>query len=312
MKKMRSEEKESPMMRVYGGVLVMAGLLALPAEAVAQTAAPAPPAQAASAQPGGSAADLAKQLSNPLASLVSVPFQFNWDQPVGPYDDSRFIMNVQPVIPMALNDDWNLILRWIMPYVGQPPLAEGGLPATGLGDIVASMFFSPAKVGRFIWGVGPVLQLPTNANPALGSGKWSAGPSIVVLKQTGPWTYGMLFNQLWSFAGSKQSGLGERGDVSASLLQPFLAYTTETAVTLSINSEAAANWRLYDRAADGSLEPKDGSQWTVPVHFQVSKVTTFGPFPFSVAAAVGVFAAAPNDQPSWRLRVTGTIMLPRR
>jgi hypothetical protein len=296
------------MLRAWKAALVLGALLtvAAPVEAQTDPASPAPPAQA-----GTAASDLAKQLSNPVASLVSVPFQFNWDQPVGPYDDTRFVLNVQPVIPTSLNDDWNLIVRWIMPYIGQPVLAEGGLPASGLGDIVASLFFSPAKVGKFIWGVGPVFQLPTNANAVLGSSKWSIGPTVVVLKQRGGWTYGALFNHLWSFAGSDDSGGVERGDVDASFIQPFVSYTTATAVTWSVNAEASGNWRLYSQGNDGSLVEEDGSQWTVPIHFQVSKLTKFGPFPFSIGGGIGVFATAPNDQPKWRLRLTGTILLPR-
>ena len=191
-------------------------------------------------------------------------------------------------------------------------MAEGGLPVSGMGDIVASMFVSPVKVGKFIWGGGPVFVLPTSANPALGASKWSAGPTIVILKQTGQWTYGALWNHLWSFAGAERSGGIERGDVSVSFLQPFVSYTTKNAVTLSVNAEATGNWKLYDRAADGSLSEKSGSQWTVPVHVGVAKLTKFGPFPFSIGANVGVFVAAPNNQPSWRLRMTGTILLPVR
>ena len=126
-------------------LVALVGGLTLPAHAQTPAGKPAP-------QPGAAAdADLAKQLSNPVASLVSVPLQFNWDQQVGVDDDTRLTMNFQPVIPMGLNDDWNMILRWIMPYVAQPRLFEGGAPTSGLSDIVASVFFSPAKPGRFIW-----------------------------------------------------------------------------------------------------------------------------------------------------------------
>ena len=152
--------------RNCSGMVVLGTMLALPAMAQTQAQpAPAKPAVDPGATPAAPPSDeaLARQLSNPVASLVSVPFQFNWDQPVGPDDDTRFVLNVQPVIPLSLNDDWNLILRWIMPYIGQPPLFEGGVPTQGMGDIVASMFFSPAKPGRFIWGAGPVFMLPTNA-----------------------------------------------------------------------------------------------------------------------------------------------------
>ena len=133
------------------------------------------PADKSVPQQTTSDADLAKQLSNPVASLVSVPLQFNWDQPVGIDDDTRLTMNFQPVVPIGLNEDWNMIVRWIMPYIAQPRLSEGGVPTSGLSDIVASAFFSPAKPGRFIWGVGPVLLLPATSDPVLGSGKWARG-----------------------------------------------------------------------------------------------------------------------------------------
>lgn len=296
-------------------VAVLGTMLALPAMAQTQTQ-PAP-AQAA-AEPGAaqaappSAADLARQLSNPVASLVSVPFQFNWDQPVGPDDATRFVLNVQPVIPFSLNDDWNLILRWIMPYIGQPALFEGGVPTSGMGDIVASAFFSPAKPGRFIWGAGPVFLLPTNASPVLGSAKWSAGPTFVILRQSGQWTFGMLVNHLWSFAGSDVSGGVERGDINASFLQPFASYTTKNSVTMGVSVEASGNWRLYNQGPGGSLEQVDGTQWTVPIMFTASKLTRFGPFPMSIGGGVGWFATAPDAGPSWRLRMTGTLLLPRR
>ena len=140
---------------------------------------------AGAAQSPPSDADLAQQLSNPVASLVSVPLQFNWDQPVGPDDDSRFTLNFQPVVPIGLNDDWNMIARWIMPYVAQPRLFEGR-PTSGLSDIVASAFFSPARPGAIIWGVGPVLMLPTTADPLLGSGKWGSRPDCRAADHQGP------------------------------------------------------------------------------------------------------------------------------
>lgn len=261
----------------------------------AQEAAPSAPAGAPSA------ADLAKQLSNPVASLVSVPFQFNWDQPVGPDDDTRFVLNVQPVIPMGLNEDWNIILRWIMPFIGQPPLVEGANPVSGMGDIVASVFLSPAKPGAFIWGAGPVFLLPTTADPFLGSAKWGIGPTAVVLKQSGGWTYGALANHIWSFAGDDLSGGAPRGEVNATFLQPFLSYTTKNVVTYSLNMEASANW-----------EASDDDTWTAPVHVLVTKLTKFGPLPMSIGGGVGVFLDAPGGRPDWRLRLVGTILLPRR
>jgi hypothetical protein len=248
--------------------------------------------------PAGADADLAKQLSNPVASLVSVPLQFNWDQPVGIDDDTRMTVNFQPVVPFSLNDDWNMILRWIMPYVGQPRLFEGGLPNSGLSDIVASVFFSPSAPGAFIWGVGPVMLLPSTSDPVLGSGKWAAGPTVVILKQTGGWTYGLLANHLWSYAGDDFTGGVERSEVNASFLQPFASYTTANTVTYGINLEASANWEAED-------------EWTMPMHLTVTKLTRFGTFPMSIGGGVGIFAAAPNGRPDWRLRFIATVLLPR-
>jgi hypothetical protein len=298
--------------RLPAGAAAIALVLLAAAGAPARGGEPAVPQAAPAAGAAASSQDLAKQLSNPVASLVSVPFQFNWDQPVGPDDASRFVMNLQPVVPMSVSDDWNLILRWIMPFVGQPVLFEGGQPASGMGDIVASFFLSPARPGKLIWGAGPVLVLPTNSDPVLGSSRWSAGPTVVVLKQSGGFTYGMLANHVWSFAGPGTSGGVERADVSASFLQPFVSYTTKSAVTIALNAEASANWRLYRTAADGSLEEKDGTDWTVPINMTVTKLTKFGPLPMSIGGGVGVFVETPDGRPDWRLRLVATILLPRK
>ena len=245
--------------------------LAWSSSAVAQTAPGAAP---------GSDADLAQQLNNPVANLVSVPFQFNWDQPVGPDEDPRFVLNFQPVVPIQISENWNLIARWIMPYLAQPRLGEGAVPTSGLSDIVATAFFSPSKPGALIWGAGPAFVLPTTNDPLLGSGKWGVGPSIVALKLIGPWIFGALFNQIWGVAGDDFTGGAPRGDYNRMLLQPFLAYTTKNALTLSMNMEAAADW-----------EQDDDNTWTAPLNVLVAKLTRFGPLPMSVGAGVGFFTA---------------------
>lgn len=241
---------------------------------------------------------LAKDLSNPVADLVSVPFQFNWEQGVGEQDATRTVLNIQPVVPFSLNDDWNLIGRWIMPLVSQPSLAPGMESTFGLSDITFSTFFSPRSSSGFTWGIGPVVALPMTDDPALGSGKWQAGPTAVFLKQSGPWTYGALVNQLWSFADASDE---ERPDVDRLFLQPFLAYATPGGVTYSVNSEST-----YDRKA------ADGDEWTVPITFMVSKVTHFGPFPFSIQGGLGYYADAPQIGPERRLRISFVLILPRR
>ncbi|WP_373046283.1 neuromedin U [Vulgatibacter sp.] len=276
----------------WAGPPVGALLCALPAPAPAQQAeGGAHPAD----QPEEAQA-LAQQLTNPVADLVSIPFQFNWENGVGENEDLRFVLNVQPVIPLSLGEDWNLILRWILPFVAQPPGIAEGSPATfGTGDIVASAFFSPAK-GKVIWGVGPVLGLPTGNDPLLNSGTWSAGPTGVFLVQAGPWTAGALANHLWSFA---DTGEVHRRDVNQTFLQPFVACTTGGAVTFTVQSESTFDW-----------EAEEGQGWTVPVSALVSKLAKLGPFPFSIQGGAGWYAATPAGGPEWRLRLNFVVLLP--
>jgi hypothetical protein len=240
-------------------------------------------------------AELQKKLSNPISDLVSVPFQFNWSQGVGPDDQTQFLLNIQPVMPFSLNPDWNLIARVIMPYLSQPPLSPGGDPASGFSDILSSFFFSPAG-GGLTWGVGPAISLPSTTIPTLGTEKWSAGPTAVALKQTGPWTYGVLWNQIWSFAGNS-----ERSDVSQMFLQPFLAYNTTNRWTFTLQSETTANWKAAE-----------GDKWTVPINVLAAKLSSFGTFPASYQFGFGVFAAHPDIGPSWKIRAAIVILLPRR
>ena len=170
-------------------------------------------------------ADLAKQLQNPVANLISVPFQNNVDFYLGPNDNGvRYLLNFQPVIPFSLNKDWNLITRTIVPIIDQKDVIAPNTSEGGLGDITQSFFFSPKQpVAGLIIGAGPVFLYPSATDSLLGSEKVGAGPTLVVLKQEGPWTVGLLFNHIWSFAGDEH-----RTYVSSTFLQPFISYTTKT------------------------------------------------------------------------------------
>jgi hypothetical protein len=253
--------------------------------------------QPAAAKPAADdTAELAKKLSNPISDLVSVPFQFNWYQHVGPLELSTFILNVQPVIPLKLSDDWNLILRIIVPFIGQPPLFNGDVSTFGVGDMTTSFFFSPVSTSGFTWGVGPVFETPSSYQPTIGSGHYSIGPTGVALQQTGKWTIGVLVNQVWSVAGDRR-----REDVSQLFLQPFLAYQATRTLTLTVNSETTGNWEAHG-----------DDRWTVPLLGEISKLDKFGPFPASYQLGLSWFPEHPDLGPTWNIRAAVILLLPER
>jgi hypothetical protein len=189
-----------------------------------------------------------------------------------------------------------MIVRVIAPIVSQPaPQVPGGVAASGVSDVLTSFFFSPSK-SAVIWGVGPVVSVPSTTVPTLGTEKWSAGPTAVVLKQEGGLTYGALVNQVWSFAGN-----ASREDVSQMFLQPFVAYTTSGAWTFTAQSESTANWQI-----DG-----DG-RWNVPINGLVAKLSSFGTFPASYQLGGGYFVVHPDNGATWKIRAAITILLPRK
>jgi hypothetical protein len=149
--------------------------------------------------------DLAEKLANPISSLISVPFQSNYDCCFGPNNAPRYLLNIQPVVPISLNPDWNLIVRTILPVISMGSPAPTIPSSTGLGDITQSFFFSPSQTFNGVtWGVGPVFLWPTGNN-VFGSQKWGAAPTAVILKQESGWIYGILANHIWSYAGKNGS-----------------------------------------------------------------------------------------------------------
>ena len=240
--------------------------------------------------------NLAQQLSNPVAALISVPLQLNFDRSMGPSDDGeRLLLNIQPVVPFSLSPDWNLISRTILPVIDQQDVFPGGGSQSGLGDTVQSLFFSPAKptAGGLIYGIGPVLLLPTATDWRLGTEKWAAGPTGVVLKQQGPWTFGALANHLWSFAGDS-----ERASVNATFLQPFVTYVTPTRTTFAMNTESTYDW--------------NNDQWTVPLNVSVSQLLKIRGQLLQVGVGVRYWAESSGLAPEgWGFRFTTTLLFPR-
>lgn len=241
---------------------------------------------------GDQDAELAKQLQNPVASLISVPFQNNFEFNLGPNDDGfRYTLNFQPVVPFSLNRDYNLIIRTIVPIISQDDVIPGTSQG-GLGDIVQSFFFSPKKpVGGLILGFGPVFLWPSATDSLLGSEQWGAGPTGLVLKQIGGWTYGLLFNHLWSYTG--ENG---RDYVDSTFLQPFISYTTKTKTTLGINTESTYDWH--------------NSQWTVPINLSISQLIKLGKMPVSLGLGLKYYAEAPDGGADWGVRFIVTPLFP--
>jgi len=281
----------------WPAVALLVTILVSPGRLHAKDGAPGAPSSATAAPVAPAApqaSNLAKDLANPISSLVSVPFQLNWDGSVGPEDQTRFQVNFQPVMPFRLSPSWNVIARVIVPLVSQPVLVPGGTPRFGVSDIVASAFFSPAGRSSLTWGVGPVFLLPTTADPYLGTAKWGAGPTVVALKQAGPWTTGALANHLWSFAGDE-----DRDDVNQTFVQPFLAYTTANSWTFTLTSESTANW-----------EAPSGQEWTVPLILTAGKVLKIGKRPASVGFGVSDYLETPDGGPEWKIRTFLTLLYP--
>ena len=238
-------------------------------------------------------ADLAKKLSNPVADLISLPIQSNYDFGLGAGNGAKWTTNIQPVIPISLNENWNLISRTILPVIDQEGIAPGGTSdETGLGDVIQSFFFSPKDPKPFIWGIGPAFLIPTATDPLLGLEKWGAGPTGVILKQDGPWTYGALANHLWDFAGDDS-----RGAVNATYLQPFVSYTTAKATSYTLNAESTYDWQA--------------NQWVIPINFVVSQLVKIGGQPVSIFAGARYYVEAPDQGPEWGLRLGITFLFPK-
>ena len=240
--------------------------------------------------------ELAKKLSNPIAALISVPLQFNYDDNIGPGErGDKWQLNVQPVIPITLNKDWNLISRTIVPIINQKDVSAPSTRDTGFGDVLQSFFFSPAQptAGGWIWGAGPALLLRTGEDN-LSSEKWGAGPTAVVLKQESGWTYGALANHIWSFAGSDSAR-----DISATFLQPFVSFTTKSATTYGINTESTYDWK--------------SEKWSVPINATVSQLVKIGKQPLSIGGGVRYWASTPDNvgPKGWGFRVFITALFPK-
>lgn len=239
-----------------------------------------------------SAAELAKKLANPIASLISLPFQGNFDVGIGDHNGSKMVLNVQPVIPFSLNENWNLITRWIVPIVSQYDVTGENTSQAGLGDAVLTGFFSPSQSG-ITWGVGPAFLVPTATDKFLGTEKFGVGPSVVALKQTNGWTIGGLANHLISVAGDEN-----RSDVNATFLNPFVAYNWKSGAGITFNLEYTHDW-------ENDID-------VLVLNFPTfSGITKFGNQLMSFAISPR-FHFAPDVRPAYGLRAAVTPVFPKK
>jgi hypothetical protein len=238
--------------------------------------------------------DLAKKLANPVASLISLPLQNNIDYGIGPLKGSRYTLNIQPVIPMGISKDLNLITRIIVPIVSQYNITEIGEHQSGMSDIVASAFLSPKESKNgFTWGAGPVLLLPTGANDFLTAKKFGAGPTVVVLEQTGGWTYGSLINQIWSVSGDDK-----RPDINQMYMNPFVSFNWKSGAGITAQLEWTENW--VQNSTTLYFEP------------MFSGLTSFGTQKVSFAVGPRINVASPEaTQSKFGLRASVVLLFPK-
>lgn len=244
-----------------------------------------------------SAEELAKLAQNPVGNLISLPFQNNTNLNYGPEQGTQNILNIQPVIPISVDSDWNLITRTIVPVVWMPRLGPDIESTNGIGDTVVTAFLSPAKPGKWIWGAGPVAQLPTNTRAELGNGNWGLGPSFVVLHldHGDPWVYGALVNNIWSLTNDKRGGYYNNG-----LIQPFVNYNFKGGFYLTSAPIATVAW-----TAD------NGNRWTIPLGGGVGKIFHLGKLPMITQLSGYYIVVTPDDGPDWQIRAQVQLMFPK-
>jgi hypothetical protein len=284
-------------------------LLAVPVFAQDNTP-PAPQPPAAADNPDA----LRKAAQNPVASLISVPVQENWNFNIGPADRTQNVLNVQPVIPINVAENWNLIIRWVTPIIYQPIGVQAPPPPTGdafahqaaaattqsgvygLGDMQPAFFLSP-KSGKIIWGVGPQLLLPTATRTGiLGQGKFGLGPTAVVLVQPGKWTLGVLVSNVWSIAGHS-----DLPDVNQFLLQYFINYNLRKGYYLTWQPTLTANWEMTN-----------GGRWVVPLGGGIGRIMRLGAQPVNVGLQFYGNAVHPPGASPWSMRLQIAFLFPKK
>ena len=240
--------------------------------------------------------NIAKQAQNPIARLISVPFENDFNPQTGIKKEDSYVLQMKPVVPFKLSNDWNLVTRTIIPVIQVPHLTSRISGVTGIGDVSLSLFLSPTKASHIIWGVGPIVSIPTASENILGTKKLSIGPTAVVLRSQGHWLFGSLVQNLWSV----EAGPRERPAVNQMLLQPFVNYNLAHKWYLTSSPIITANWKL------------DDGRWLIPVGGGVGKIVRFGKVPVNIYGQVFGNAEYPNGTSKWSARFQMQFLFPRK
>jgi hypothetical protein len=269
-------------------VAISAGLLALlPASTSIAQSSPSSSPTSAAATPDQS---LSKAAHNPFQDYFKLPFQIGAGFETGPHHNVGASLNIEPVIPVKLSSQWDLIARpnWSLTYLPSPH------EQFGLNDLQMQFFLTPAQNSTWIWGIGPTMQFPTASSNALGQGKWAAGPTAGLVYSNGPWVNGFLVYQLMSYAGSR-----DRGSINLTDIQPQISYSFESGWYIQSSPEIDFDWTAHSSNA-----------WTVPVGVDVGKAFTLGSQSMTLQLGSYDFVKYQNGNPRWLIRANLTLLFP--
>ena len=270
--------------QLFKAVIILLMFTGITSPAMAQESIPATPQD--------KAALLAKKTANPIAALISVPVQFNFNFGLGEYNRFQLVTNLMPVLPFRLNDKINVVNRIIVPFIYQPDVSKESGGQFGVGDINYSMFFTSARTQKIIWGIGPAFNIPTRTNDMLGSPEFGLGPTFIALMMPGNWAIGFTVNNVWSY---------NTGNLNALFGQVFIVYTFPSAWFVQFMPTITANWNA-----------PEGQQWTVPLGANAGKVVMFGKQPVKFIAGGGYFVAKPDNGPDWQIFAQAVFLFPKK
>jgi hypothetical protein len=250
--------------------------------------------QSARAQESSS---IAQQAQNPIARLISVPFENDFNPRTGISKNDEYVLQMKPVVPFKLSNDWNLVTRTVIPVIQVPDLTPSISSTSGIGDVNLSLFLSPSRAfHRIIWGAGPIVSFPTASEAILGTKKLSVGPTAVALTSRGHWLFGMLVNNVFSVAGPSA-----RADVNQMFLEPFVNYNFRHGWYLTTSPEATADW-----------EKQRSQRWLVPVGGGVGKIVKVGDLPMNITTQFFSNVEHPQGTTNWSARLQVQLLFPKK